>query len=78
MGTGQTLWGSEMIRVGEAKAIGCRLYRNPGDRRRAVAQLKQEGYNYFTGFRDTHVTHPVGLSFGKAEWCSLFPYEKDI
>lgn len=65
-----------MIKVGDGKS--CRLYRSTGDRRRAVAILKKEGFNYFTGFRDTHPTHPAGLSFGKVEWASLFPYEKDI
>ena len=43
-----------------------------------MAHLKKDGYNYFTGFRDTHPTHPAGLSYAKVEWASLFPYERDI
>lgn len=67
-----------MIVVGEGNIGGCRLYRNTGDRRRAVAFLKRQGYNYFVGFRDAHPTHPAGLSYGHAEWAGLIPYERDI
>jgi hypothetical protein len=68
-----------MIQIGkENNNLGCRLYKNPGDRRRGVAHLKRLGYNYFTGFKDTHPTHPAGLSYGKVEWASLISYERDI
>ena len=69
-----------MIQVSAGKVTdgGCRLYRSPGDRRRAVAQLKRKGLNYFVGFLDSNPSHPAGLSYGFAEWASLFPYEKDI
>jgi hypothetical protein len=63
-----------MIKVGE----GFRLYRNTGDRRRAVAYLKKKGFNYFVGYKDTHSTHPAGLSFGQADWVGLYPYERDV
>lgn len=63
-----------MIRV----AKGFRLYRNTGDRRRAVAYLKKKGHNYFIGFRDANPTHPAGLSYGHADWVGLFPYERDV
>jgi hypothetical protein len=57
---------------------GIRLYRNSGDRRRGVTQLKKHGYNYFTGYMDSNQGTPAGLSYGKAQWVGLFPYEKDI
>lgn len=63
-----------MIKVAE----GFRLYRNTGDRRRAVAFLKKLGFNYFIGYRDFNSSHPAGLSFGHANWVGLFPYERDI
>lgn len=69
-----------MILVGEnkSKPLGCRLYKSVGDRRRAVAQFKKKGYNYFTGFKDSHPTHKAGLSYGKVEWVGLFVHEVGI
>lgn len=69
-----------MLIVGEDVVVkgGLRLYRSVDDRRRAVAQFKKLGCNYFVGFRDTNKTHPVGLSYGVADWAGMFPYEKDI
>jgi hypothetical protein len=66
-----------MKEVSTKKAtIQCRLYRNPGDRRRAIANLKRIGYNYFVGYDNHNVKNPLGLSFGHAEWAGLFPFEK--
>jgi hypothetical protein len=69
-----------MIQVleGTIRKGGFRLYRNTGDRRRAVTHLKKFGFNYFVGFRDSNPTHPAGLDYGQADWVGLFPYEKDI
>jgi hypothetical protein len=67
-----------MITVGGSNNIGTRLYRSQGDRRKAVAQLKKDGFNYFIGFNDEHPTHKAGLTFGKAQWASLIAYERDI
>jgi hypothetical protein len=67
-----------MIQVVGSDSGGIRLYRTRGDRRKAVAQLKKLGCNYFVGFKDVHPTHGHGLSFGKEDWPGLFPYERDI
>jgi hypothetical protein len=70
--------GDDMIQVGPVNEGGIRLYESKGDRRKAVAQLKKLGYNYFTGYRDTNPKCPHGLSYGKAEWANLIPYEVDV
>ena len=57
---------------------GCRLYRSAGDRRRAVALLKKDGFNCFIGFTDCHPSHSAGLSYSKVEWANLFPFERNI
>jgi hypothetical protein len=44
---------------------GFRVYRTPGDRKRAIAMLRRAGCNYFVCYRDVA---GLGLSFGVAEW----------
>lgn len=67
-----------MVKTTEGNDGGIRLYRNTTDRRRAMALLKKEGYNYFVGFLDTNPIHSAGLSYGRANWVGLFPYEQDV
>ena len=70
-----------MKEVGKAKlktSIGCRIYNNITDRRRAISNLKRIGYNYFVGYLNNDKRRPAGLSFGYAEWAGLFPFEKDV
>jgi hypothetical protein len=66
-----------MVKTTEGNDGGIRLYRNTIDRRRAMALLKKEGYNYFVGFTDANSIH-VGLSYGRMNWVGLFPYEQDL
>jgi len=64
------------------KVDGFRLYKSPGDRRRAVAMLIKRGFNYFEGFRDADKDYPYGLDFAVAKWVSeARPYhihKKDV
>ena len=53
-----------MIRL--TKSTGFRGYTTRGNRNRAVAQLKRQGYNYFVFFKD--VNAEFALNFGKADW----------
>lgn len=69
-----------MKRIG--RVDGFRLYKSPGDRRRAVAMLVKRGFNYFVGYRDADKDCPYGLDFAVAEWVSEAKprhiYKRDI
>lgn len=55
----------EVVRDGELRS-GNRVYSTPGDRRRAIAGLRREGFNHFTCYADK--AGPVALMFGRADW----------
>ena len=67
-----------MLVVGEDNNGGVRLYRNTGDRRKAVAMLQKDGYRCFTGFESGHRTHPAGLNYNAAKWTTLVPFVQSV
>lgn len=51
------------------RKMGCRAYKFPADRERAIKAFARAGYNHFVCYIDTN--GPVALAYGICDWTDV-------